>query len=389
VVGLGIALFVLFCLPYLQLIPYSTWSLANDRHLFLSIFAGALPVGVLLQRRRSVLLRLAVLVVTVAGVALTYRQASKWGDLERLIEDASRFSPGDFYAQQLHIQQILLPQRRYEEARGKAAGVRDPLAEAFLLKNIRVRQAIDEGRWDDAQRDGSELAYLAERSSHPELQLLLGTLAERRRDDVEALRHYSRAARIGLTSDVLSGARRGLASVRLGYADSLETLRAAAAGRPYDVVAQANLANLQMQLFLLDEAAERYRWILQGYASLAGARYNLGLIYLRQDRYRDATRELRRAITGGVASAVVWNNLGIAHKHAGDIDEAETAYIRALQLDPNHCNAAINLGRLYLAFGKLGQARAALLRARESACGVDVDGLIELYLSQVAGERQS
>lgn len=384
VVGLGAAMFVLFGLPYLQIIPYSTWSLVNDRHLFLSIFAAALPLGVLSWRSRRRWVPLALVLVTLVGVAFTYRQAAKWGNLERLIADASRLAPRDFYAQQLFIEQRLLPQGRYDEARRKASGVRDPLAAEFLLGFIRLSEAVTNEQWETAQREASSLVYLVDRSSHPELQLLLGRLAERRGDDVEAARHYYRAERIGETHGVLEAARRGLGTVRSLYADSLEVLRRAAIGRADDVVAQANLANLQMELFMLEEAIERYRWILQGHANLAAARYNLGLAYLRQDRHRDAVREIRRAISGGISNAIVWNNLGNAHKRLGDIDAAEGAYRRALILDPHDCYAAINLGRLYLALLDRAQATAAFQQAQQSACGPDVQELIDTYLRQVA-----
>ncbi len=387
-VGLGVAAFVLFSLPYLQIVPYSTWSLVSERYLFLPIFGLALAAGVLLRRARVAWLRGAVFIVAAVGVAVTYRQASKWGDLERLTSDTSRLSSGDFYAQQLHIDQVLLPAGRYDDARGKATGVRDALAKEFLLKYIGTREAIDQGDWDSAQREASELAYLVDRSSEPELQLLLGRLADRRGDDVEAARHYYRAEQVGLTHRVLEGARHGLATIRSRYADSLATLRRRAADRPYDVVAQGDLANLEMELFMLNEASDRYRWILQGHPNLAAARYNLGLTYLRQGRHRDAIAEIRRAISGGVATAVVWNNLAIAYKRSGDIDAAERAYRQALRLDPQHCYAAINLGRLYLALRQLDQASAAFRQARQAACGSDIQDLIDLYLEQVDASRR-
>ena len=48
----------------------------------------------------------------------------------------------------------------------------------------------------------------------------------------------------------------------------------------------------------------------------------------------------------GNEHARVWNNLGYAYRLAGERDTARRAYVKALELDPNHRKAHYNLQSL-------------------------------------------
>jgi tetratricopeptide (TPR) repeat protein len=62
-------------------------------------------------------------------------------------------------------------------------------------------------------------------------------------------------------------------------------------------------------------------------------------------------------------SAIVWNKIGMAYHHLFALDEARTAYLKALAMNPRYAPAANNLAAVYYAQGNLGQAEHFYKRA--------------------------
>lgn len=79
----------------------------------------------------------------------------------------------------------------------------------------------------------------------------------------------------------------------------------------------------------------------------------------REGKPRDAIRLLQRASLRMPSDPRVWNHLGLACQAAGDLREAEKAYLRALQFDRNHFSAQFNLGMLRLETGAWRDAESA------------------------------
>lgn len=71
-------------------------------------------------------------------------------------------------------------------------------------------------------------------------------------------------------------------------------------------------------------------------AGSAVAAEALGAAALLNGDYRTATRHLAAATAAGAASAELWANLATAAARSGDDVQAETALLRALELQPNH-----------------------------------------------------
>ena len=61
-------------------------------------------------------------------------------------------------------------------------------------------------------------------------------------------------------------------------------------------------------------------------------------------------RLLERAVTGD-APASVWFDLGLARQDLRDYRGAATAYRKAIELKPDHAEAALNLGVVLQEFG--------------------------------------
>ena len=73
---------------------------------------------------------------------------------------------------------------------------------------------------------------------------------------------------------------------------------------------------------------------------------NLGLIYIRQDRFEDALRPLARAAELRGNSPVFQNNLGMALERSGHLTAARGAYAAALEADSTYEKASASLTRL-------------------------------------------
>lgn len=165
------------------------------------------------------------------------------------------------------------------------------------------------------------------------------------------------------------------------YADALPYFKRALELNPSLAVAWFNIGNLHFHLKDHDEAQACYREALKRDPHMASAACQMGLSYLEQgilDRARDplerslamdpgeywahlglseyhrrtknpvaSLEEARAAMRLAPADPNVQNYLGIALETNRRYFDAEKAYRRALELDPQHRWAANNLGYLY------------------------------------------
>ncbi|KAM3503157.1 hypothetical protein MY10362_004368 [Beauveria mimosiformis] len=114
---------------------------------------------------------------------------------------------------------------------------------------------------------------------------------------------------------------------------------------------------------------------------LAWAFNSLGILYLNQDRLREAETMFERALDGhealgpnNTSTLHTVNNLGGLYKGQGRLKEAEAMYKRALDgyekaLGPNHTSTlhtVNNLGSLYSGQGRLQEAEAMYKRALDN-----------------------
>lgn len=90
---------------------------------------------------------------------------------------------------------------------------------------------------------------------------------------------------------------------------------------------------------------------------------NRVLIYFQQHNYQMACQCAKKLVTLTPNDTKAWNDLGVIYKKIQQFEEAESAFLKVLQLDPEHAQALGNLAsiyrhqrQLYLAFeyAKLG-----------------------------------
>lgn len=112
-----------------------------------------------------------------------------------------------------------------------------------------------------------------------------------------------------------------------------------------------------------------FRRALQDDPTSAEAVYGLGSVYLQQEKTKEARESFERALKlqasypGTIPNA--WNNLGILSAREGDAAAAIDFFRRALQIDPAHLIALVNLGNTYRQQKEWKEANKVLQRALE------------------------
>jgi len=83
------------------------------------------------------------------------------------------------------------------------------------------------------------------------------------------------------------------------------------------------------------------------YPGFAGPLLNLGLVRARSGDEAGAIALFEKAAAVCTHCGPVWNELGVLHAHQGRFADAEAAYQRAIELEPDFAAAYYNLGITY------------------------------------------
>ncbi|HEY0905741.1 MAG TPA: tetratricopeptide repeat protein, partial [Methylophilus sp.] len=84
---------------------------------------------------------------------------------------------------------------------------------------------------------------------------------------------------------------------------------------------------------------------VQGDVESARVHTELGAEYFRLQRYEVALEEFNTAIEKSPSYALAHNGLGLVYSVLGDAGKAETAFVRAIQLEPGNSESHNNYGR--------------------------------------------
>ncbi len=116
---------------------------------------------------------------------------------------------------------------------------------------------------------------------------------------------------------------------------------------------------------MLDEAAREFRRVAELRPSEAHAHFYIGLVALRQARWREAMEALRLAAEKGGTRPAVFHNLGFAYEQLGRLDEADAAYGEAATRAKTDPKIYLGWGIVALKRGDHGSAAGRLDRAKE------------------------
>jgi tetratricopeptide (TPR) repeat protein len=116
---------------------------------------------------------------------------------------------------------------------------------------------------------------------------------------------------------------------------------------------------------MLDEAAREFRRVAELRPSESSAHFYLGLVALRQARWRDAVDALRLAAERGGNRPAVFHNLGLAYEQVGQLPEAEASYAEAASRARTDARIYLGWGIVTLKQGDFASAAGRLDRAKE------------------------
>ncbi|MCE2027979.1 tetratricopeptide repeat protein [Sessilibacter corallicola] len=92
---------------------------------------------------------------------------------------------------------------------------------------------------------------------------------------------------------------------------------------------------------------------------LSGPHLNLGLVYEATDRFELAETAYSAAISANSLNLDAYNQLAILKRKQGEFEQAETQYLNALSIWPDHAKSHLNIAILYdLYMGRLEPALA-------------------------------
>jgi hypothetical protein len=168
------ALLAMFCplIPYMQLVPFSTWSLASDRFVFVSVFGLALGIAALFERLQANAwaMILLFLLVTFWSVNIYWR-VPEWSYPTRLRETEVRISPTYYNAVREYVQYELLPNKRDALAREYTNAISNTVAKKVLNGYIGLAHNYRVLQQNYGHNSGAQLLEFCRKTGDFSLQL--------------------------------------------------------------------------------------------------------------------------------------------------------------------------------------------------------------------------
>jgi Flp pilus assembly protein TadD len=193
----------------------------------------------------------------------------------------------------------------------------------------------------------------------------------------------ARVQRDLLVHDALRFAKAG------AFDAAVEAYEAALVGAPGDPDLRDGAARLYARAGNESLAIATFQDLLRDQES-ARSWYNLGNVYRRGKRHREAVRAYRRALELEPRREAAWNNLGEAYRALGDTAAAAEAYRQAIAIVPGHEQALNNLGALRASQGDAPAAEARFRAAvRANPRYVPAWTNLALLLAGTGRERQA
>ncbi|WP_051235360.1 tetratricopeptide repeat protein [Marinimicrobium agarilyticum] len=110
------------------------------------------------------------------------------------------------------------------------------------------------------------------------------------------------------------------------------------------------------------EAEQRLLAMTEQYPTLSGPWVNLGKVYAQTGRSDEAVTALEKAVALNPNNLDAYNQLALLKREAGEFEQAEAHYRRALSVWPFHARTHLNLGVLLDLYR--GRGQEALLHYR-------------------------
>lgn len=155
--ALGVVLTLSPLVIYLQWVPFTTWSLASERFVFVPVAGLSLVLIDLLGRMNSPKkIAWLLLLIVLPCATLVWLRVADWGDRPALLVREYKLQPAFHNAVRDRIVFTLLPEKRYDEATVLARLVPRSYAAEALLSLIELEQAYQRMSETNAATMGNE-----------------------------------------------------------------------------------------------------------------------------------------------------------------------------------------------------------------------------------------
>jgi len=140
--GFSLVVFVLLCLPYIQLLPYAPPSLVSDRFLSLAVWPVLMLLVALVWRLKPVHRTILLLVIALSWGFQTVERPRDWRNFAALLDVDLRAFPGFYMPAVYKITGAQLPQGLRRDAIDTANGITAPEVRDIMIGMIKVDHAV-------------------------------------------------------------------------------------------------------------------------------------------------------------------------------------------------------------------------------------------------------
>jgi protein O-mannosyl-transferase len=139
--GFSLVVFLLLCVPYMDMIPHRTPSLVSDRYLALAAWPAVLLIVSLAWRLKPLSRTILLLVIALAWGYQTIERTRDWRNYEALVDADFREFPG-YSMPAMYKADIQLSQGLIGEAAQTAGGIMIPEVRDSMIKLVKSHQAV-------------------------------------------------------------------------------------------------------------------------------------------------------------------------------------------------------------------------------------------------------
>jgi len=310
--GFALLVFLLLCMPYLQLVPAKPPSLVSDRYVALAIWPVALLIVSLVWRLKPLPRTILLLFIALPWFFQTVERTRDWRNFEKLVDADSRAYPGYYMPAFYTIINSQMHNGLYREASAAANNLTSPEIRNVMVKLIQADRIL-------------RIDSLSTGKPHEAMNLLL----------------------------------------ELG-----RILEQAPPQTKWDTPMLFTWLQLKVTL------ANEWQYLAEIFPGEVSVRYNAGAYLLNMHRYKDAEIHLRAAIESRRLPQSLLNatylNLGIAYIKTGRPSEAEIPLRAALAQPQPDMRAHCLLAEAYKQSHRPEEAARAADKCPSRASGEEV-----------------
>lgn len=143
-----------------------------------------------------------------------------------------------------------------------------------------------------------------------------------------------------------------------------------------------NLGAVYQEMGILDKAEQQYQIAAAdtNYSSRELPYYNLGRLYLAQEKLKEALVNVQKALLINKDMAMAHNLKGLIHEKLNNFDEAVESYSQAVKIVPQDINFNFNLAVAYFKNSQFDKAKEIFEKISTKTTDMDMKAKIDQYL---------